>query len=90
MFNRHIFIKLLFVQGIYSSIFLKRELPQREEIIQNIAEPHTDKVSNLDHAEVVQMPRVAKNISLCRNLDSLANISPEIAWFMRHLGLYKI
>ena len=33
--------------------------------------------------------RVAKNISLCGNLDSLADILPEIAWFMGQLGLTK-
>ena len=33
--------------------------------------------------------RVAKNISLRGNLDSLADISPEIVWFMGQLGLYK-
>ena len=90
MFYRRIFIKFLFVQGIYSSIFLKRELPQREERSTNIADPDTAIVSNLGHAEVVQMPRVAKNISLCGNLDSLVNISPEIEWFTGQLRFYKI
>ena len=31
-----------------------------------------------------------KNISLRGNLDSSANISPEIAWFTGQLGLFKI
>ena len=90
MFYRRIFIKFLFVQGIYSSIFLKRELPQREERSTNIADPDTAIVSNLGHAEVVQMPRVAKNISLCGNLDSLVNISLKKAWLTDRLGLNKI
>ena len=33
--------------------------------------------------------RVAKNISLHGNLESLADISPEIEWFTGQLGLYK-
>ena len=46
--------------------------------------------SNPPWAELgIVWARVAKNISLRGNLDSLADISPKIAWFTGQLGLYK-
>ena len=55
MLNRHIFVKFLCVQGIYSSIALKQQLPEREE---RIIDSVTDTVTRLDHGEVVQMPSI--------------------------------